>query len=165
MSIRAGDEPEQPLTRDGNAAFLLVERVNLDALSPPAPIVATYRDGYAPDRARRRDQRPGYRDLATTLPAPAKVRRKLQFTGRRRGKDMIYTLRFRAPVATRRYGVHYRVVISGPRSGRRCAEPMRFGGFDTPGDVRPGNGSRSRSRPASRCATATAGAAAAIAAP
>ena len=138
VSIRAEGEAEQPLTRDGNAAFLLVERVHLDELSSPAPIVVTYRDA---SRQTLRDDAiggPGYRDLATALPAPAKVRRKLQFTGRRRGKDMIYTLRFRAPVATRRYGVHYRIVINGPGSGRRCADPMRFAGFDTPGDVRAG---------------------------
>jgi hypothetical protein len=140
-SLRVG-ATEQALTGD---AFLLVERADLDhpPTPRPEPIVVVYRDGstrpatdYREDDPRPATAPPGIEAIGDTLPED--VRAPLSFTGRRRGKDMIYTLSYRAPVATKRHGVSYRVLISGPRTGRRCDKPMDFGGFDTPGDVRKG---------------------------
>ena len=131
------------LSHDGNAAFLLVEPVDLSAPTEPVPIEVAHRDGsrspardFRLDDPRRGAAPPGYEPLADELPTDVKA--PLRFTGRRRGKDMIYTLSFRAPVATRRFGVSYRIVIDGPRGGRRCDQPMRFTGFETPGNVRRG---------------------------
>jgi hypothetical protein len=143
-SIRLGGElRSRPLTTDGYAAFLLVERANLGARSLSPPIAVNFRDGTsAPARSFVPDDRgadpapPGYRPIGDALPAD--VTAPLRFTGRPRGQDTIYTLSFRAPVAARRYGVAYRVLITGPRGGRRCDAPMDFAGFDTPGDVRKG---------------------------
>jgi hypothetical protein len=125
----------QPLSE---GAYLLVTRVDLDRPPRHVPLIATYRDGtrievrdFAPDGGD--PPPPGYAALAGTLPSD--VNAPVRLTSTRRGKNTIYSLRFRAPVATRRYGVRYRVVLNGPRGGRDCDRPMRFAGFDTPGDV------------------------------
>ncbi|MDA0184069.1 hypothetical protein OJ997_27420 [Solirubrobacter phytolaccae] len=124
-------------------AFLLVDRADFSSPEVPAPIAVVYRDGshgpardYRLEDPQRGTTPPGYEPLADNLPSD--VSAPLRFTAKRRGKDLIFTLSFRAPVATRRFGVSYRIVIDGPRGGRRCDERMRFTGFDTPGDVRRG---------------------------
>jgi hypothetical protein len=145
-AVAAGPQgaPARPVSHDGYAAVLFVERADAERPVAHPPLVATYRDGsrravddfVADDPGTGGAPPPGLTPLATTL--PVHVRSPLRLSGTRRGKDTIYTLRFRAPVSTRRYGVRYRVVITAPRSGRGCDEPMDFGGFDTPGDVRAG---------------------------
>lgn len=83
---------------------------------------------------------PGYVDPLRALPDPRRVRARLHVTRRRVGRNTIYTIRFRAPVSVRRYGVEYSVRVDGPAQGegRSCERPLRFQGFNTDVDVRTG---------------------------
>lgn len=83
---------------------------------------------------------PGYADPARGLPDPRSLRRPVHLSRRRVNRNDIYTVRYRVPVSVRRYGLEYFIVIDGPRrgEGRNCERPMRFGGFNTSGNVRAG---------------------------
>jgi hypothetical protein len=84
---------------------------------------------------------PGYVDPLADLPSPARLRAPLHVRVDRWGpSNTVYKLAFRAPVALRRFGVEYSVLVDGPArgQGRACTDPMSFAGFNTDRDVRAG---------------------------
>jgi hypothetical protein len=137
-----------------DGAFLLVSKIDDPAarVLHPVSVSASYADGssrvvddvaplesvdHAPPRG---TLPPGYVAPERWLPDPARVRGRLAVTHRRIGKNTNYTIRFRAPVSVRRYGVEYSVLVDGPArgEGRACTDSMAFAGFNTNKDVRAG---------------------------
>jgi hypothetical protein len=120
-------------------AFLFVRRLADPGRAPTPVVTATYADG----TRRRVDDAalPGYVDPARGLPSPARVRAPLHVTTARWGaRNTVYVIRFRAPVAVRRFGIDYTVLIDGPThgEGRDCERPLHGQRFGTGGNVRAG---------------------------
>jgi hypothetical protein len=151
-SVRlSGAGPARTAAVGEEGAFLFVIALDDPARSPRHALTATYADGTTrpvedvwPTEPRagagaRAAAPPGYVDPLRGLPAPARLRRPLQVTRGRWDGDVVYRIAFRAPVATRRYGVRYQVRIDGPAEGRRCERrPMRTAGGPIPETVRAG---------------------------
>jgi hypothetical protein len=123
------------LSRDGTGAYLYVSRLDDPLHAPPVTLTARYADG----TIRSVEQKPPTY-VGTRLPSPARLRTRIHVTHRRLGKNTNYTVSFAAPVAVRRFGLDYHVVVDGPRrgAGRSCEHPMRFSGFGAQDDVRRG---------------------------
>jgi hypothetical protein len=131
-----GRRPERvALSADGSGAYLHVVKLDDPLHAPPVTLTARYADGTVRSVERRP---PTY--VSTRLPSPQSLRTPLHVTRRRVGKDTNYTIAFRAPVAVRRFGLDYHVVVDGPRhgEGRSCERPMRFLGYGAQDDVRRG---------------------------
>jgi hypothetical protein len=131
-------------------AFLFALRVTDPGRIGEHKVTATYADGTTrpvgdlppvesvPDPGGGRTPLPpGFVDPLRALPSPARVHARLHVTHRRRGKNTIYTLRFRSRVSLRRFGVDYTVMVDGPPhgGGRHCDRPLRNAVFGTGGDV------------------------------
>jgi hypothetical protein len=124
-------------------AFLFALRLPDTLDGPRYALTATYADGTtrpvgdvwagAPDSAVGGGA-PGYVPPERALPAPAHVRRPLRVSTRRVGRNVVYRVAFRAPVAVRRYGAGYSFTLRGPAGGRDC-EQRPFGTAGTLGDV------------------------------
>jgi hypothetical protein len=129
MFIDRQADPVRPVARTFTATYVDGSRRTVDDVMPMETTSNGPPRGATP---------PGYVAPERDLPRPSQVRAVIKLSTAHQGRNVVYRVQFRAPVATRQFGVEYSVRLDGGAAGRRCSTPLHFGGFNTPGNVRAG---------------------------